>query len=93
MRPDGYTGDVGEAVMSGGGAGVNYGSDPDNPGTICNAGAQGCGAAVWSGANSALSNLPYWPITEKLVSFDGTQLGSRFDVTRMTPLTAGGKMA
>ncbi|MEH3053688.1 MAG: hypothetical protein PGN13_06695 [Patulibacter minatonensis] len=32
-------------------------------------------------------------MTEKLVSFDGTQFGIRFDTTRMTPLTGGGKLA
>jgi hypothetical protein len=93
VTPIGFTGDGADATISGGNAGVNFTHDPDNPASNCFAGSQGCGAGVWSAANDAIGGLPYWPVTEKLVSFDGTSLGSRFDVTRMTPLTSGGKLA
>lgn len=93
VSADGYTGSVGEATFKGGGAGVNFARDPDNPSAPCAASAAGCGAAVWSGANSDFNGLPYWPVTEKLVSFDGTSFGARFDTSRMTALTVGGKMA
>jgi hypothetical protein len=89
----GFTGDGADATISGGNAGVNFTHDPDNPAANCFAGSGGCGAGVWSAGNPDLGGLPYWPVTEKLVSFDGTSLGSRFDVTRMTPLTSGGKLA
>lgn len=93
VTPAGFTGNGADATISGGNAGVNFTHDPDNPAANCFAGSGGCGAPVWSGANPDLQGLPYWPVTEKLVSFDGTSLGSRFDVTRMTPLTSGGKLA
>lgn len=93
VTPAGFTGNGADATISGGNAGVNFTHDPDNPAANCFAGSGGCGATVWSGGNTDLQGLPYWPVTEKLVSFDGTSLGSRFDVTRMTPLTSGGKLA
>lgn len=93
VTPAGFTGNGADATISGGNAGVNFTHDPDNPTANCFAGSEGCGAPVWSAANPALQGLPYWPITEKLVSFDGTSLGTRFDVSRMTPLTSGAKLA
>lgn len=93
VTPAGFTGNGADATISGGNAGVNFTHDPDNPTANCFAGSEGCGAPVWSAANTDLQGLPYWPVTEKLVSFDGTSLGTRFDVSRMTPLTSGGKLA
>ncbi len=93
VTPAGFTGNGADATISGGNAGVNFTRDPDNPSANCFAGSDGCGAPVWSAGNPAIQGLPYWPVTEKLVSFDGTSLGTRFDVSRMTPLTTGGKLA
>lgn len=92
VEPAGFTGNVGDAELSGGMAGVNQDNSVSDPTAACTAGAQGCGAPVWSAANTGFGGLPYWPVLEKLASFDGTNFGARFDVTRMTPLTAGEKL-
>jgi hypothetical protein len=91
VTPAGYTGTVGEADLTGGGAGVNISKVLNGQSTLCLAGQGGCGAPVWSGPNPAFGNLPFWPVTNKLLTF-GTQAGVKFDLSKMTSLATAGKL-
>jgi hypothetical protein len=92
VTPEGYTGNVGEATLSGGAAGVNITQLQNGQASQCTAGSNGCGAPVWSGSNPDLGFLPYWPVTAKLVDF-GDKPGVTFDLNKMTNLSLGGRLA
>lgn len=89
---DGYTGNLGDAILRGGGNGVSRTVLSNGNVDLCEPAAQGCGAAVWSGPNPNLQNLPFWPVHQKLVSF-GDKPGVEFDIARMTALSAPGRLA
>lgn len=92
VKPMGYTGTIGDAVMSGGAAGVNLTQTMNGETLQCSAGANGCGAPVWSAPNPEFNYLPFWPVADKLVSF-GDKPGVSFDLDKMLALGGGGRLA
>jgi hypothetical protein len=92
VSTEGYTGNVGEATLTGGAAGVNITQIQNGAANQCTAGSNGCGAPVWSGSNPDLGFLPYWPVSAKLVDF-GDKPGVTFDLNKMTNLSLGGRLA
>ncbi len=92
VRPAGFTGDIGDAILKGGASGVNLTQTLNGNAFQCTAGAQGCGAPVWSGPNPAFNFLPFWPVGEKLISF-GDKPGVEFDLDKMLAIGSGGRLA
>ena len=92
VKPTGYTGDVGDAILRGGNAGVNLTQTADGQVSQCIAGSTGCGAPVWSGLNPAFNYLPFWPVGDKLVSF-GDKPGVEFNLDKMLAISSGGRLA
>ncbi|MDO9356821.1 MAG: hypothetical protein Q7T55_24195 [Solirubrobacteraceae bacterium] len=92
VAPKGYTGNVGDAALRGGAAGVNLTQVANGQTTLCTAGSDGCGAPVWSAPNPDLNLLPFWPVENKVVSF-GDKPGVDFDLGKTLPLASGGRLA
>ena len=92
VTPTGYTGDVGDAILRGGNAGVNLTQTANGQVSQCTAGANGCGAPVWSGLNPGFNFLPFWPVGDKIVSF-GDKPGVEFDLDKMLAISSGGRLA
>lgn len=92
VTPKGYTGSVGDATMTGGAAGVNLTQTRNGETIQCIAGANGCGAPVFSAPNPNFGFLPFYPVGEKLVSF-GDKPGVEFDLDVMLALGGGGRLA
>jgi hypothetical protein len=92
VTPKGYTGNVGDAVLRGGAAGVNLTQSINGTTSLCTAGSEGCGAPVWSAPNPDFGLLPFWPVENKVVSF-GDKPGVDFDLSKTLRLASGGRLA